>query len=234
MLIDRVLGLEPIDWAKRFKEDEDALRAAEIEARNKRVDPRKAGTRPAHTLADYVGVYEHPGYGMLEITPSGERARPLVFNYNGNRSPMEHFHFEVFKVPDDKTNDWEQTKLNFVTGLDGEVEAVETPLQPEVAPIRFARLPDKQLSDPTFLRKFAGTYAVGGIRAKIDLRSDGVLTFALPGQPTLPLRGVRGTRFAVEGREGTSVMFMLAADGSVPELAYLSTSGGNLIAKRVN
>jgi CubicO group peptidase (beta-lactamase class C family) len=232
MLVDRLLELEPIAWGERMRADEVAGRAAEQEARAKRVDPRKNGTRPAHPIADYAGIYEHPGYGRLEVTLSGDRKLPLVFNYNSNVSKMEHFHFEVFKIPDDKLNEWEGTKLNFITGLDGEIEAVESPLQPLLAPIRFRRLPDARLSDPTFIAAFAGKYAIGGFKFEVLQRSDGVLSVVFPGQPAFVLDGVRGTRFAVRGRDGISLEFLRAKDGSVPEVAILSANG-NQIAKRV-
>jgi hypothetical protein len=232
MLVDRLLELEPIAWGERMRADEVASRAAEQEARAKRVDPRKTGTRPAHPIANYAGIYEHPGYGRLEVTLSGDRKLPLVFNYNSNVSKMEHFHFEVFKIPDDKLNEWEGTKLNFITGLDGEIEAVESPLQPLLAPIRFRRLPDAQLSDPTFIAAFAGRYAIGGFKFDVLQRSDGLLSVVFPGQPAFVLDGVRGTRFAVRGRDGTTLEFLQAKDGSVPEVAILSANG-NQIAKRV-
>jgi CubicO group peptidase (beta-lactamase class C family) len=233
MLADRLLGLEPVDWAARLKAEESAIRAAEKDARARRIDPRKLGTKPAHAFEDYVGDYVHAGYGMLSVTRGTVAERPLVFNYNGNASPMEHFHFEVFKVPDDKTNEWEGTKVQFVTAQDGDVTGVESTLQSGVAPIRFTKLPEARLADPNYLRRFTGTYAVGTVRATISLRGDGVLTMAFTGQPPAPLRGLRGTRFSIEGQPGVTLLFIESANGKVDEVAYLSEAGGNAIAKRV-
>lgn len=233
ILIDRLLGLEPIDWAARFKQDEDAVRAAEKEARARRIDPRKAGTRVAHALDDYVGEYEHGGYGKLTVTRGKDAKLPLVFNYNGNVSPMEHFHFELFKVPDDKTNEWEGTKLQFVTGQDGDVVAVESTLQSGVAPIRFEKLPEARLADANYVRRFAGGYAVGTTRMTVVQRGDGKLTAAFTGQAPRVLQGIRGTRFGLIGQPGVSLMFLEDKTGKVAELAYLVEGGASYIAKRV-
>ena len=60
---DCVLGLEPIDWDRRFRAEERQRRAA----RPKRARGRR-GTRPSHKLTDHVGTYEHPAYGRLVVS----------------------------------------------------------------------------------------------------------------------------------------------------------------------
>ncbi len=231
ILADAISGLEPLDWGTRLKTEEDAGRASEQEARAKNVDPRKPDTRPSHTLNEYVGEYEHPGYGRLSVTASDSAALPLVFNYNGNRSKMQHFHYDLFKVPEDKLNAWEKTKLNFITEWDGEIEAVDVPFEPAVAPIHMKRLPEARLSDPKFIARFVGAYAIGGIHIEVAQRSDGLLTVTFPGQPALLLEPVRGTRFAVKTRAGTSVQFTVGNAGPATEMAILNSSGDNRVAK---
>ena len=66
------------------------------------------------------------GHGRLSITLSGQPERPLRLACNGMSSTAEHLHFEVVKVPSDKLELFEQTKLLFVTNVDGDVEAVQT------------------------------------------------------------------------------------------------------------
>jgi len=62
-VFDCVLGLEPIDWDRRFRAEERQRRAA----RPKRARGRR-GTRPSHKLTDHVGTYEHPAYGRLVVS----------------------------------------------------------------------------------------------------------------------------------------------------------------------
>ncbi len=66
---DRLLGLEPVAWSQRFKEQQDKMEAAEEEAKKKGYTPRVEGTQPSHKLADYVGEYEHPATACCASSP---------------------------------------------------------------------------------------------------------------------------------------------------------------------
>ena len=71
-VLEGVLGLKPIDWiARQKKRAAAAVKVAEAAAKKKK-DQRIADTKPAHDLADYVGRYEHRGYGKMVITKKGE------------------------------------------------------------------------------------------------------------------------------------------------------------------
>lgn len=57
---DRLLGLDKIDWKKRFDEVPDSGHCHNKDMEDK----EKPLTRPP---SDYLGIYEHPGYGKLKI-----------------------------------------------------------------------------------------------------------------------------------------------------------------------
>lgn len=234
-IADRLLGLPPVDWSTRVHSDWQQGLAAEKAAREQRVDPQVAGTRPAQPLAAYVGEYEHPGYGRLSIQASGDKERPLRLVYNGMQSRLAHFHYEVFKVPDDPLDLMEQTKLQFTSSFEGEVEAVQAKLEPAVAAIVFKRLPDERLKDRALLARLQGRYVVAGNPLTVALRADGMLTLSQPGQPARELQGLTlsaaGARFAVKGPGSRQLLFRGPADAPARELAILSPSG-NFIAKR--
>src|SRR5216684_2940766 len=61
-MYDGLLGLEPVDWAKRFAERDQKEKASEEEERAKDVSARKPNTHPSHELKEYAGRYENPGY----------------------------------------------------------------------------------------------------------------------------------------------------------------------------
>lgn len=231
LIADRLMGLQPVDWSSRLKAEDDELWAAEKAATAQRVDPQVPGTKPARSLADYAGEYEHPAYGRLAITLSGQPERPLRLSYNGLTSTAAHFHFEVFKVPDNKLDLMEQTKLQFITNLEGDVDAVQRRMDPNVPPIAFRRLPDARLKDPKVLARFIGEYVVAGNPLVVALRSDGVLTLSTPGQPVYELTGLTGNRFAVKGPGDRQLLFRGPPDVSADDVAVLS-SWGNFIAAR--
>src|SRR4029453_17838307 len=66
-IIDRLLGLESAGLLKRYRELEEKGYAGEDAPKSAGVSDRKPNTKPAHPLPDYVGDYEHPGYGRIRI-----------------------------------------------------------------------------------------------------------------------------------------------------------------------
>ncbi|NJL29634.1 MAG: serine hydrolase, partial [Thermoanaerobaculia bacterium] len=222
---DRVLGLAKVehlaDALKRAKEAEAAGRAAAA----KKDSVRAASTHPSHPLASYVGAYTHPGYGRLEIAAAtGENALEMV--YNEIRAPLDHWHYDVWngaKSAGDPT--FEDVKFRFRTSFDGDIDAVEAPFEPTVAPIVFTKVPDARLSDPVFLARFFGVY-VGptGQRATIELAGD-ALTLHLPGQPLYTLVPEVSGRFAIEGLQGFSVGFDGDLGGKAAKIVFYQPNG---------
>ncbi|OPA77395.1 penicillin-binding protein [Paenibacillus selenitireducens] len=70
-IMDRMLGLDEIDWSQRRFDEMKQWKAAEStddkdnDTADQVTGEAKAST--THTLEDYVGLYEHPGYGPLSI-----------------------------------------------------------------------------------------------------------------------------------------------------------------------
>jgi CubicO group peptidase (beta-lactamase class C family) len=132
-IADLVLGLEPIDWGKRFQEQLKAGGPAEPE------EPRVPGTSPAHKLKEYAGEYVHPAYGRLKIEIKDSR---LIVETHGFSSPLEHWHFETFRVAESELRG---QKLSFQTDEQGRVAAVSANLEPAVKEIVFERIPQPKL-----------------------------------------------------------------------------------------
>jgi len=136
-IYDRLLGLPPIDYAT-------LQRAKDAENRRKAEEAAKAvragqvpGTSPSHELAAYAGVYEHPGYGRLEIRQTD---RGLEMVLDDLTAPLTHYHYEVFEMGDPGNIVRLSGLATFVTDLQGRVSKVEVPLEPNVSPIVFERV----------------------------------------------------------------------------------------------
>lgn len=221
--LDRLLGLEPIAWDAEALAKRDAAREIAKDAEAKQATVRKTGTQPAHELGDYVGEFAHPGYGTLRVELDGAQ---LCATFNRIRTPLEHWHYEVFngsakKVDDQTFND---VKLLFVTDLRGEVNAVESELEPRVKPIRFERRADARMSDAQFLADFVGEYEFAGQNTRIEL-SGTALRMNVPGQPTYDLVPQKLDAFTLKQYSAIRVRFVRDAAGKVTEIVSEQPNG---------
>ncbi|HYA98236.1 MAG TPA: serine hydrolase, partial [Methylomirabilota bacterium] len=76
---ERLLGMDQTPWSERMLARRLAGKKAATEARSKAGQDRVPDTKPSHALADYVGEYEHPAYGIVKIALEGDR---LQFNFH--------------------------------------------------------------------------------------------------------------------------------------------------------
>jgi len=135
-LIDQLLGREGRDWNQRildFVEEQEA-EADTAESDTSAAPPdTTAAPGPSHSLEDYVGQYEDPGYGTFEVTMEGDS---LAGRYGTFSSTLRHQHYDVFEL---RPGDGPTFKVRFEMGMDGSIEKVTIPLEPEVDPIVFTR-----------------------------------------------------------------------------------------------
>lgn len=64
---ERLLGMDQTPWSERGLKTRLKAKEAAVKARQKAGEDRVADTRPSHALADYVGEYESPAYGIVKI-----------------------------------------------------------------------------------------------------------------------------------------------------------------------
>jgi len=177
---DRLLGLPEKDWNGLLQAKRDAAQKAAKEAGKAKDEGRKTGTKPAHPLADYAGVYTHPSYGDLTI---GAQGKGLALTYNAlQKAPLEHWHYETWNVTE---GEGKGTKVNFQMNVQGDVERVSVSLEPAVDAIVFTRKPPELTAGE--LRRFVGQYELPGAVATVELQGESRLTVTVPGQPTYDL-----------------------------------------------
>jgi CubicO group peptidase (beta-lactamase class C family) len=221
--MDRLLGPPLRNWSAealaRTRVSDSSSRTAE---RNKSMT-RVPNTQPSHPLADYAADYWHPGYGTLSVQLANGQ---LVASYNGIRAALEHWHYDVFnglRDPVDPT--FADMKFGFRGNLKGNIESVEAPFEPTVAPIVFGRRPDRQLLDSGYIARFVGRYLMSGDTARVSQRGN-TLVLTLPRQGgAVDLVGDRRNEFNLKGREGYSAEFVLDDRGAVSEARFKQPNG---------
>ncbi len=125
--IDRLLGLEPIDWGKRFKERMEP--PEEVECHD--------SPHLTHSLDAYTGIYEHPAYGEFKIEQRGNR---LAVTRYGATSSLIPCKFNMFYR---EPGHWGafRSRLIFTFDVDeqGRIDRVLLPLESSVDDIEFMR-----------------------------------------------------------------------------------------------
>lgn len=218
---DRMLGLPPIDWNQDGLTKLKAAKEQRKQAQEKKGTYRKTGTKPSHPIGEYAGDYAHPGYGEIAIRESkGE----LSMRYNGITTPLEAWHYDVFKGKRGEDPAWENIPVSFRSDNDGDLFALDIGIEPAVGPQTFRKKPDARLSDPEHLKRFAGTYSLGGQAVTISLKGN-VLNLSIPGQPTYTLDPGIGDKFQLRGLTDYSVRFHADAKGNVTGLVVVQPDG---------
>lgn len=200
---DRLFKLEPKDWNGTRLARKKAGQDLDKEAEAKKNAVRKTGTKPAHAIAEYAGDYENPGYGIIRIGRTGEA---LSVSYNGLTAPLEHWHYETFNAQKGDDPTLENTKLTFVTDVNGTVSSLSVIMDPLVPATTFAKKADAKLSDPAFLKPFTGSYELGPQIIDVSLHGN-QLVMTLTGQPPYTLDPALEDWFELKGLNGYRVKF---------------------------
>lgn len=224
-IYDRLVGLELTNWNERYLEIYGEMHTAMKQSKSKTAEERRPST-PSHALEEYVGEYEHPGYGVYVVRPqtnssrarSGDRLdqprqlNPLELIANNKTvMPISHYHYDIFEA---QFKEFDMSiKLSFRTDEKGSISGFYTQLEPSVRELFFARRPDPQLSDPVFLSPLTGTYLLQGLQLVVDLKGN-TLFARLPDQ-TMVLVPYRGMEFQVKDQPGFSLTFERDEAGQV-------------------
>jgi CubicO group peptidase (beta-lactamase class C family) len=206
-VFDRFLGLEPLPWSERIRNEDKKLAAASEKGKSRDKSQRVSGTRPSHPYDAYLGEYEHPGYGLLKIEKD---EKGLKVFYNNATLPLKHYHYEVFEMSGSFMR--EPLKATFSSDILGKVTSVAIPFEPHTPEIVFKR---KSSFDPTQLPALVGNYLLDGKNVSVTMRGIDSLTVSLPDSTNYFLepylldcftaRGVTGVQFTFIRGEGEKV-----------------------------
>ena len=218
---DRLLGLDSLPWFERYKDLDAKDKKQEEEAKKNKPTDRKTGTHPSHALAEYAGEYENPGYGKVTVTEKGG-ALELSVNKLGP-FPLEHYHYDLFQVPEESDSVAAGEKFQFDMNKKGEIDRVGAALEPALTEdIVFTRVAERIPSN--VLESLAGDYQLNDKTVNVSLVS-GKLYLTVPGQPRYELVPTRGLAFDVKSLPSFSVEFQKDSSGKVTEAVFNQPNG---------
>ena len=218
---DLVLNLEPTDWYARSYAESDKKDGEQKEGDKKPEPKRIAGTQPSHPTEAYIGEYEHPGYGIVEIKPDGKNLR---MKFNSFDMPIEHWHYDVFRA-EDKALEF-SLLMSFQSDANGVIYQLKAAMDPLSEDMTFRKVAPRRLSDPAFLKTLAGKYKLkeGDTPVTFELRNT-TLYAKLAGQPTYTLEPFQGTEFKLKDLNGYSVEFELDGKGKATGASFIQPEG---------
>jgi len=226
IIADRMLNLPRKDWNGNLLAADRKAKADAKEANKNKTAPTKIEGQRTHPLKDYEGLYAHPGYGTLDIFSRNDSLFAKVSNKN---FWFKHAHYDVFNVFEidkklgiDTTDD--NTAFQFQMNRAGEITWVEAELQPGLKPLQFMKTPKAAPVDSAQLKKYEGEYELGGVTAKVYLKSN-VLYVFVPGQPEYETIPAGNHEFKLKVLSGYSVKFEVNDKGEVTALNFIQPNG---------
>jgi CubicO group peptidase (beta-lactamase class C family) len=215
---ERLLGMSLTSWSERQNTIRLKNKEANKTARAKAGAGHIANTRPSHPIADYIGEYEHPAYGVLTVS-QGDTS--LMFDFHKIKMPLSHFHYDRFDTPDDEQDG--KWSVNFLTNPQGEIDRAELSL--DEAAVQFTRRVPAALSSAATLRQYLGTYVTAsGSKFDVVLRPDGTLAIQYANGTFQNLIPWQPARFRI--KEFADVIFeFVSVNGRVTELKQTDPSG---------
>ncbi|MDP9205507.1 MAG: serine hydrolase [Gemmatimonadota bacterium] len=222
---ERLLGMTLTPWSERQNTIRLKNKTASTQSRTKAGAGRIAGTHPSHPIGNYVGEFENPAYGVLNVT-KGDTS--LMFEFHKIRMPLGHFHYDRFDTPDDEEDG--KYSVNFLTNPQGELDRAEMSL--DEAAISFTRRVPAALSSATTLRQYLGTYITpSGGKFDVVLRPDGTLALQYANGTFQNLIPWQSRRFRI--KEFADVVFEFVTEGGrVTALKQTDPSGEFIFTRR--
>jgi CubicO group peptidase (beta-lactamase class C family) len=218
-VLDRMLGMGEVDWNKRLLDERNKNKEAQAKAKKEDDASRVKDTKPSHPLDNYVGKFEHPAYGIVEVTKEGEN---LSINAHGLKSALEHYHYDVFRAMDERY--FGGRKFSFVSNVSGEIDQIQSKIEPAVKDIIFKKKVGIDLVADV-LSNYIGEYDFGGELAKVYIKGEKTLFLFVNGQPEYELVAIKQHEFKIKMLEGFTIKFEVDSSGKAAEMVSVQPNG---------
>lgn len=229
MLADRLLGLTRIDWNGRANASEAKAKAAQKDSEKTSTSNKKTGTKPSHDLKDYEGLYNHPGYGTVEVAL---RHDSLIMHTPNGDVWLRHYHYDVFetfgidKEEGIDTSGGSQLNIQFHMNPAGEIIHISMPLQPGLKDLEFTRKPKPKEVTKNELEKYVGEYEFQpGAVAKFYIKGEKTLYAFIEGQPEYELVPTEKNKFTLKVLSGYSIKFEENEKGEIMAASFIQPNG---------
>ncbi|MEO8773184.1 MAG: serine hydrolase [Gelidibacter sp.] len=123
-VMDAYLGGNDLDWNERYLQGYKKSYDLATAERDKIHNARAKKTKSSLELEAYVGTYQSPGYGKVEVKKGGKNLVLHFWNTEGLEAQLEHWHYDTFRAVWKNPAQREEF-MQFHLGKDGKVEALD-------------------------------------------------------------------------------------------------------------
>ncbi len=222
-IVDRLHDLPSRNWIQIAT---DSIQTAQKSAQENvqfEDSQRKSGTTLSHPMEDYVGSYEHPAYGVMDIEIADGY---LLATLNGIQSRLEHWHYDVFSLDEDLQDllvSRKGLKFAFRSNANGAISEITVPLEQKTDDIVFTKKLSSKFSNPAYFKPYIGPYEIYGVSVDIVLRNGGLIAM-IPGQSDYELEPIAENEFNVKN-DNYLVRFVMGEDGLASEVLLVLPFG---------
>ena len=216
-IYEKLLELDRTPWSERRLADRIERKKVGKEGRSKAGTDQVTNTKPSHQLSDYVGEFEHPAYGILNITLKESQ---LQFDFKKIVLPLSHYHYDRFDTPDDEI--YGKWSTNFLTNPQGDIDKVIMSI--DEGEVIFARKADASMSDPEVISMYLGKYEYAGTKTEVSLKDENKLYVTFPGQPTYELLPYKKGIFRFKQFADLTIAF-ISDNGNIKAFELTDPSG---------
>lgn len=228
-IADRMLGLSYRNWSKQQL---DAANKAKAAAATNHNNPDSANripnTKASHTIKEYAGLYENPGYGQAKLFMERDTLW-IEYNDAGERTKayLQHYHYDIFRIrsTEEEGEATETQKIAFTSNNSGDINSFSIAMEQGVKDIVFSKLPPSIKVTKESLAKYVGEYQLPGAIAKVYIRGENTLMVLVPGQPDYELVPTKLHEFDFKILKGFSVRFNVNDKSESTELSFIQPNG---------
>ncbi len=211
-IADLLLGKEDNLWLSEVEEKEKQMK--ELMKQSGDIAEVISEAVLLHSPDQYVGEFEHPGYGSIKIDLS---QGVLIASHNGIRYSIRPTGYDHFHLSMESREEAQKLGGSFVSNRSGDISELHVSFEAQLAPIIFKRKVANELIATAYLKKFTGVFACSLFSMEITLKG-GRLTATVPGQPSCEMKPEKKNLFSIREIPGCSLQFIVGPDQIVSEL----------------
>ena len=225
IVADRMLGLERTDWSAELLADVQKNREQQKEAMEAKDSTEENEIGPIrNNLMDYVGSFQHKGYGTVQITTSNDSLFGSTPHVNFWLKHKTYDIFSTYDITEEGIDTTEGLPIRFSMNDKADINSLYVNLQPGLDPLEFSRIHEKKELSQKVLERYVGNFELSGVVMKIFTKGN-ELHLLVPAQPEYTLASIGEDEFTIVGLDGYDLEFELNEKGDVIAVVFDQPNG---------